>query len=57
MKKRYGQANCFDFEKVFFDLDKNRKGSIDKNNVRLLHLPILIPKFQINVYVYSSKSI
>ncbi|CDW79671.1 ef hand family protein [Stylonychia lemnae] len=33
-KKRYAQANCFDVEKPFFDMDKNRLGKISKDNLK-----------------------
>lgn len=37
-KKVFGQANCYDFERIFFDMDTYRKGFIEKENVRVFYV-------------------
>ena len=36
-KKKFCQNNCFDAEKIFFDIDVKRRGYIDKDSVIILH--------------------
>eukprot|EP00347_Sterkiella_histriomuscorum_P005006 403358261 len=43
LKNRYVNANCFDVEKSFFEIDKHRQGFIDKNRVSL---PYLIQNYE-----------
>ena len=33
-KRVFGKANCFDFERIFFELDKNRKGYFEKEDLK-----------------------
>ena len=33
-KKQYCQANCYDAERIFFDIDSKRRGFIDLDSVR-----------------------
>jgi hypothetical protein len=34
-KKQFGKANCYDFERIFFEMDKHRKGYFEKQEVTL----------------------
>lgn len=37
-KKQYCQANCYDAERAFFDIDTYRRGFIDLDMVRIYSL-------------------
>ena len=41
-KKQYCQANCYDAERAFFDIDTVRKGHVDLENVRYYNIPFFL---------------
>ena len=51
-KKQYCQANCFDAERAFFDIDQKRRGFIDLDTVRFLARYLLI-NLQFKKYIQS----
>ena len=44
-KKQYCQANCYDAERAFFDIDTKRQGFIDLESVRI-NLNIIFKQFK-----------